>query len=208
MDVARARGVAARGGRRFARGGRARKYAPAVRQLDSLLKAVDSLALDSVDRRALRTMRRTAATELNADSATAAAPDTAPPDCRYDPAAIAALPNGLDSLSTRMYACYGYAAQHVTYGAEHLDRLTILGRLTGTDSAAERERLFRALAPVFRSMNGDDGPASPYRAMVRLSAAALEGARLAGGRGGAARGRGSRSSWRAGSCRSSSGGAR
>jgi hypothetical protein len=169
MDVARARGVA------LAEGGDslrtvARRYAPAVRQLDSLLKAVDSLGLDSVDRRALRTMRRTAAVELNSDSATAAAPDTMPPDCRYDPAAIAALSNGLDSLSTRMYACYGYAAQHVTYGTEHLDRLTILGRLTGTDSAAERERLFRALAPVFRSMNADDGATSPYRTMVRLSA--------------------------------------
>ena len=47
---------------------------------------------------------------------------------------------------------------------------TVLGRLTGTDSAAERERLFRALAPVFQAMNGDDGPTSPYRTMVGLSA--------------------------------------
>ena len=187
MDVARARGVGqVEGGDSLA--SVARRYPPAVRQLDSLLRSVDSTALDSVDRRALRTMRRTAATELGSDSATAAPPNSSPPECGYDPAAIAALPNGLDSLATRMYACYGYAAQYVTYGAEHLDRLTILGRLTGTDSAAERERLFRALTPVFQAMNGDDGPSSPYRTMIRLSAQRWKergspvdaGARLAG----------------------------
>jgi len=169
MDVARARGVAVvEGGDSLT--AVARRYAPAVHQLDSLLRRVDSTTLDSVDRRALRTMIGTAASELSSDSAIAAPPDTARPDCRYDAAAIGALVNGYDSLSKRMYACYGYAAQHVDYGAQHLDRLTILGRLTGTDSAAERERLFRALDPVFRSMNGDDGASSPYRTLVRLSA--------------------------------------
>ncbi len=169
MDVARARGAGVvEGGDSLTVAARA--YLPARSYLDSLLRGVDSAALDTVDRRALRTMRGTAANDLAADAATAPPLDTARPDCAYDAATIAALPNGLDSLSRRVYACYGYAAQHVLFDGERLDRLTILGRLPGTDSAAERERLFRALTPVFRSVNGDDGPSSPYRQLVRLSA--------------------------------------
>ena len=153
-----------------------------------LLSVVDSAALDTVDRRALRTMRRTYANELASDSATAAAPDTARPNCSYDAAAIAALPNGLDSLSGRIYACYGYAARNVMFDGEHLDRLTVLGRLTSTPDSVIRRRLFQSLEPVFRTMNGDDGPSSPYRIMLPLSSKrwkergspVAEGARLAG----------------------------
>ncbi len=168
MDVARARGV-----ERVESGGSlaavARAYPHERDVLGALLRAVDSVPLDSLDRRALRTMRSTAAGELAA-AAAAEVPDTARPKCDYDPAAIAARPNGLDSLSSRIYACYGYAARNVIFEGERLDRLTVLGRLTTTPDSALRRRLFLSLEPMFATMNGDDGPASPYRVMVPLSA--------------------------------------
>jgi hypothetical protein len=90
------------------------------------------------------------------------------PDCRYDPRAIASLVNGLDSLRTRIYACYGWAQSHVPVDADTMDRLTILGALGRTDDAEIRRRLFLALEPVWRSVNGDGGPASPYRTLLAL----------------------------------------
>jgi hypothetical protein len=147
----------------------ARAYDGERRLLEALLRAVDSTSLDTLSRRALRTMRRTAATELAAD-AVSEVPETARPACDYDPAAVAARPNGLDSLSARIYACYGYAARNVMFEGERLDRLTVLGRLTTTPDSAVRKRLFLSLVPMFATMNGNDGPASPYRVMVPLSA--------------------------------------
>jgi hypothetical protein len=187
MDVARARAVSTVETGESLRAV-ARAYSPAQRRLGSLLAAVDSMTLDTVDRRALRTMRRTFANELAVDSATAAPSDTTRPDCGYDAAAIAALPDGLDSLSGRIYACYGYAARNVMFEGERLDRLTVLGRLTSTADSAMRRRLFLSLEPMFRTINGDDGARSPYRVMVPLSAKrwrergspVAEGARMAG----------------------------
>jgi hypothetical protein len=49
-----------------------------------------------------------------------------------------------------------------------LNRLAILGLLARTDDPGRRERLFRALEPVWRSVNGDNGPDSPYRRLVAL----------------------------------------
>jgi len=142
-------------------------------RLQAQLAAIDSMALDSLDRRALRTMERTAVAYAAALAPSAtAAPEAAAgrPDCTYDAATIADSPDGLSALTARIYACYGYAAEHVRYRNATLDRLTVLGRLPGTASAAERERLFRALEPVFRTIAGDGGAESPYRHLVRLSA--------------------------------------
>jgi hypothetical protein len=52
-----------------------------------------------------------------------------------------------------------------------LDRLAILGLLGRTDDPERRRRLFLALQPIWRAVNGDDGAGSPYRRMVALRAA-------------------------------------
>jgi len=149
----------------------ARAYGPARDGLDALLRAADSAALDTVDQRALGVMRLTARAELAADSATGPPADTARPDCAYSARAIAALAHGLDSLAARMDACYSYEAMHVMVDGQRLDRLGVLGRMTSEPSAAERRRLFLTLVPLFQSVNGADDENSPYRQMVRLSAA-------------------------------------
>jgi hypothetical protein len=170
MDVAGARGTdRVEDGESVA--GVAMRYAPTVQTLQRQLAGIDSTKLDSIDRRALRTMRLITATELMQRPNAPTPRQPVRPDCAYDAATIAASPDGLRTLSTRIYACYGDAAERVTYGNEVLDRLTVLGRLAGTANAAERERLFRALTPMFRTIDGDGGPSSPYRHLVRLSAA-------------------------------------
>ena len=136
------------------------------RSVAARLAAIDSATLRGDDRRALGVMRRTV--ERDIDSLVppmAAAVTSAPasPNCAYDPKGMLGLPQGLDSLRARVYACYGGAQSHVVVGADTLDRLTILGTLGRTADPARRRQLFLALEPVWRSVNGDNGPGSPYR---------------------------------------------
>ncbi|MBA3556026.1 MAG: hypothetical protein H0W29_14870 [Gemmatimonadales bacterium] len=148
-------------------------------QLGSRLAAIDSSALAGDDARALGFMRRTLARDLTLLAPPAAADRNAssqPPDCAYDAVAIAAAPNGLDSLRGRLYACYGWAQSHVVVGSDTLDRLSILGSLGRTDDARRRRQLFLALGPVWRSMNGDDRGGSPYRRLIALEVKERRGA--------------------------------
>ena len=148
-------------------------------RLGQRLAAVESSALTADDARALDIMRRTLSRDLGPlvlPSASAAAsasggPSEAPeprPECGYDPDAIARATHGLDSLRARIYACYGWAQSHVAAGDDTLDRLTILGELGHTEDAARRRQLFLRLEPVWRSVNGDGGTASPYRSLIAL----------------------------------------
>jgi hypothetical protein len=150
----------------------ARRHAELRRELVARLGAVDSAALVDDDARAFGIMRQVLARELAplADGVPLAPAATEPaPDCRYDAAAIGATSRGLDSLRRRIYACFGWAQHRVAVGADTMDRLSLLGALGRTDDPAERRRLFLALEPVWRSVNGDNGPGSPYRRLIALS---------------------------------------
>jgi hypothetical protein len=116
---------------------------------------------DSADRRALATITDWLAQSSAAAGAPAGMePDTTcPPDAR-DP--------DLARLTARVLACYTQAANTIIVDGDTLNRLAILGRLSRTGDAARRRRLFLALEPVWRSINGDDGATSPYRALLRL----------------------------------------
>ena len=152
-------------------------------RLAARLSAVDSAALVGEDVRAFGLMRRTLARDLGPVSVPVAAPgaaETTPvsarrPDCAYDARAIAAAPNALDSLRARIYACYGWSQSRVAVGGDTLDRLSILGAIGRTDDAARRRELFLALAPVWRSMNGENAARSPYRQLIALEARARGG---------------------------------
>lgn len=80
--------------------------------------------------------------------------------------------DSLGRLSDAVYRTYGEAALAVVVGRDTLNRLSILGRLGREDDPVTRRRLFLALAPVWQTINGDNGPASPYRTMLRLRRAA------------------------------------
>ena len=130
------------------------------------------------DDRALALMRQTLARELVAETAertpTGAQPDAAgATDCRYDAERVAAGPDGSAALAKRIYACFSAAAHALSFDGQSLDRLTVFGLLPLTDDAARREALWRALAPIWEAVNGDNGPRSPYRTLIRKNAARL-----------------------------------
>ena len=134
------------------------------------LAGVDSAPLGPEDRRALTALRTRLERDLTPVGASADSAETiqAAPDCGYDARAIASVSNGLDSLRSRIYACYGWAQQHVIVDGDSMDRLSVLSALATTDDSARRRRLFLALEPVWRSMNDNGGPDSPYRMLLAL----------------------------------------
>ena len=151
----------------------ARRHHELRRHLVERLGAVDSSALAAHDARAYGAMRAALARDLAplSDSAPHPSPPAgAPPHCDYVPATIARARNGLDSLRRRMYACYGWAQRRVAVAGDTMDRLSVLGALGRTRNPLARRRLFLALEPVWHSINGDNGPDSPYRTLLALEA--------------------------------------
>ncbi|MEK7863597.1 MAG: hypothetical protein AAB295_10090, partial [Chloroflexota bacterium] len=149
-------------------------YREARAKLQSAL-ASDSLAgLGGDDRRALDVIRRTFEKDLGEEKdapATAGTPAPGRVDCAYDSGALAQGADGMQALSERMYACFGEAARNLSFEGRTLDRLTVFSLLPVTDDPGRRKKLFLAMGPVWKSINGDAGPGSPYRHLVRLSAA-------------------------------------
>ncbi|MBA3445634.1 MAG: hypothetical protein H0T58_12390 [Gemmatimonadales bacterium] len=137
-------------------------------RLVPFLAAIDSGSLRGQDARAVGIMRRTLARDLGVvvGEASGVTPQQTRPDCSYDARKLATLPHGLDSLRTRLYACYGRAQSRVIVGKDTLDRLSVLSAIGRTPEAGRRRQLFLALEPVWRSMNGDNSPLSPYRQLI------------------------------------------
>ena len=150
-------------------------YNEARARLQKALASVPGTGLSAEDGRALEVIRRTFEKDLEEEKdAPAAAPAATPapqePACTYDAKALAQGPDGMTALSERMYACFGKAARHLPFEDQTLDRLTIFSMLPVTDDAARRKRVFLAMAPVWTAIDGDGGPGSPYRQLIRLSA--------------------------------------
>jgi hypothetical protein len=134
------------------------------------LATIDSTSLRPDDARALGIMRRMLGRDLDSlslPSFAAANAAVTRPDCVYDAPAIARLADGLDSLRARIYACYGWTQSHLILDRDTLDRLSIFAALGREDDPIRRRRLFLALEPVWRTVNGDNGSGSPYRRLIR-----------------------------------------
>ncbi|HZN96104.1 MAG TPA: hypothetical protein VFB61_00060, partial [Gemmatimonadales bacterium] len=144
------------------------------------LSGIDSVGLAATDARALGIMQRTLARDLDSLSVLrlSRSTDSRMPECRYDPATVAVGRNGLDSLRERMYRCFAWAQSHVVVGPDTLERLTVLSTLGQTADGRRRRELFLALDPVWRSVNADNGPSSPYRQLIAAEMRAHTGARL------------------------------
>jgi hypothetical protein len=95
-------------------------------------------------------------------------------DCAYDPAIVGEGKDGYEALTKRIYSCFADAAQSLSLDGEKMDRLTIFGLLSLTDDPSQRERLWMALAPIWAAVNGDNGPQSPYRTLIRRNSALLK----------------------------------
>ncbi len=148
-------------------------------QVAQSLAAVDSTSLGPEDARALGTMRTTLERDLQPVSQPApssAAPARQEPNCKYDPRTVAAGPNGLDTLRKRIYLCYAWVQSHVIVEDDTTDRLSILSLLGATEDQERRRRLFLALQPVWRSVNGANDAGSPYRQLIAREVAGRRGA--------------------------------
>ena len=150
------------------------RLARARKTLTDLAAAVRQETLDSADLTAFGALgERFAALK---DPVAPAPPGSVPePDCRADWQLPAATKDSLETLTEHVFECYGRAAQRIIVEGDTLDRLTIFGLLGRTDDVARRRRLFLALEPVWRSVNGDDSPGSPFRRMVGLRTRAWQG---------------------------------
>ena len=137
--------------------------------------AVAGLALESIgpeDRRAVAAMRTTLGLLIAEDpslSVAVHAPVGGPDDDRTPEALLA--DGGPSALRHRMSADFAAAAEALAFDGEVLDRREVLARLGTEEDPATRRRLFLALEPVWRAVDGDSGPASPYRIALRADAA-------------------------------------
>ena len=149
------------------------RFAALRRELSAGLRHFDRSKLTRPDQDALQTLIRVLGDGTVPEPERLASRESkeATPDCSYDPVALARRKDGLSPLKDRIYDCYSQAARHVSFEGGSYDRLTILEMAGRAEDPVRRRRLFLALEPVFRSVNGDDGAASPYRAMLPLSAA-------------------------------------
>lgn len=99
--------------------------------------------------------------------AAAAAPSAAPADCDEP------FPSGatLATMRARTYACYSHAATTIPIDGRRSDRLSLLREVALTEDPGRRRALYLAMHPMFRTINGDGGPQSPFRRMQPLVAA-------------------------------------
>ena len=141
----------------------ARRYRAGRRAFDGRLASIDPATATTQDRAALDNMR--ASLEwLDEMEPTPGVGETATDGGEPEEPAIAAL-----RAST--YRRYGQAASAIHLGDETIDRLTALHRLGNEPDPAVRRAVFEAMAPVWRSVDGAGDESSPYRRLVRASAA-------------------------------------
>ncbi len=135
--------------------------------LTQSLVGLDQEDLAASDRQALAVMRRALRAHLAPVDEAGEKPEAS--SCPVDAPAVAKT-NGLDGLQKAIYSCYGRAAEAIAFEGKTYDRLSVLEMLSRDDDASRRKALFRAMDPLFRTVNGDGGPGSPYRVMMPLSA--------------------------------------
>src|SRR5262245_26333460 len=71
-----------------------------------------------------------------------------------------------EAFTRSVYEAFGRAAQAIRYEGETLDRLTILSRLATEPDSLRRQRLFKALRPVWETIAGTPGGPSPYQDLI------------------------------------------
>jgi hypothetical protein len=155
------------------------RYSTLRTRLRRGLAAGASPPLSEQDALALEVMKRTLADELAPEEpagASASGDGSADRagDCIYDAERVASGRGGYEALSDRIYACFSIAAHSLSFEGEEMDRLTLFGLLPLTHDPSRREGLWRAFAPIWEAVNGDNGPQSPYRTLVRKNAARMK----------------------------------
>ena len=80
-------------------------------------------------------------------------------------------PADVAELRRRTFRAFGKAGAAIHVGDEIIDRVTAFDRLATEPDPARRCAVFDAMEPIRRAVDGDGGGSSPYRTLVRSSAA-------------------------------------
>jgi hypothetical protein len=75
------------------------------------------------------------------------------------------------ALRRHTMRAFGEAGDAIAVGGETLHRLHAFDRLATEPDPLRRRQVFEAMAPLWRAVDGDGGPSSPYRVLLRSSAA-------------------------------------
>ena len=139
-----------------------RRYRSRRRAFDGLLAASSLMDREDADRAPLANMR--AALEWM-------------DELEPTPGATPSVGGGSDedaatrSLRAAVYRRYGIAASRIRIGGETIERLTAMARLGSEPDPVVRRAIFEAMGPVWQSVDGAGDEDSPYRRLVRASAA-------------------------------------
>jgi hypothetical protein len=73
------------------------------------------------------------------------------------------------ALSAALYGCFERYGNQIPFEGRTIARTTALDLLQDLDSSERRKALFDALVPLWRRINADDAPGSPYRRLIGLA---------------------------------------
>jgi Peptidase family M3 len=118
-------------------------------------------ALSPEDRRAAELMRRAVQpTDASAGLAPVArCADAAQPGLAYT------------ALSEALYACFDELGNNTEFEGTRLTRVAAFDALARIEEPARRKALFQAFTPLWRAINADGRPLSPYRRLIGMAAA-------------------------------------
>lgn len=79
----------------------------------------------------------------------------------------------LESIVLReaLYACFDELANNIEFEGARLARVSAFDLLTRIEEPERRKALFYAFVPLWRAVNGESEPDSPYRRMIVMTAA-------------------------------------
>jgi hypothetical protein len=75
------------------------------------------------------------------------------------------------SLRKALLVCFTENANNVSFEGEKINRQSVLDLLHEIEEPARRKAVFLALDPLWRAINGNNEPDSPYRRMIVMAAA-------------------------------------
>ena len=147
----------------------------AIEAATAALDSLEGAQLGDEDRRARTTMRVTLELLGSGDSAHSAVIDGPAAEGDNRPADVVLAAEGLAALTRRTMAGYSAAADSIDIGEATVGRLDVLGRLATEPDPDRRRALFMALEPMWRTVDGDGGPTSPFRVAAAATAETWKG---------------------------------
>jgi hypothetical protein len=130
-------------------------------RIDAGLAKLADAKLSAADARAVKLIRETLADSEADGSMTPAGrcADAQASKIEYDP------------LREALYACFGELANSLEFEGSKLTRIAAFDLLTRMEEPARRKALFHSFVPLWRAVNGESEPESPYRRLIVMAAA-------------------------------------